>query len=79
VNFVSAVKNEVVLGVQPSKRIKKPKKTSRFKDSCLYLQKIFIMSEEKSDRPFFDDSTSILVPIYVLICLVIIFGTLFFG
>jgi|GEM_PF-2557950 len=37
------------------------------------------MSAENSNRPYFDDSTSILVPIYVVICLVIIFGTILFG
>lgn len=37
------------------------------------------MSTEKSDRPYFDDSTSILVPIYIVIALVIIFGTVLFG
>lgn len=37
------------------------------------------MSTEKSNHNYFDDSTSILVPIYTIIALVIIFGTLFFG
>ncbi|MBI3134527.1 MAG: hypothetical protein HYZ14_07590 [Bacteroidetes bacterium] len=32
-----------------------------------------------SERAYFDDSTSILTPVYVIIMLVIIFGVLFFG
>jgi len=32
-----------------------------------------------SDRPYFDDSTSILVPVYIVIALIVIFGTVFFG
>jgi len=37
------------------------------------------MSEEKSDHVYFDDSTSILVPIYVVLALVVIFGVVLFG
>jgi hypothetical protein len=37
------------------------------------------MSAEKSNRPYFDESTSILVPIYVAIALIVIFGTVLFG
>lgn len=33
----------------------------------------------ESDRPYFDDSTSILTPVYIIIALIIIFGTVFFG
>lgn len=32
-----------------------------------------------SDRVYFDDSTSILAPVYIVIALLVIFGTLFFG
>jgi NADH-quinone oxidoreductase subunit L len=32
-----------------------------------------------SDRPYFDDSTSILTPVYIIIALIVIFGTLFFS
>jgi hypothetical protein len=35
------------------------------------------MSSEKSDYNYFDESTSILAPIFIIIALVIIFGTLF--
>jgi NADH-quinone oxidoreductase subunit L len=31
------------------------------------------------DRPYFDDSTAVLAPVYIIIALVVIFGTLFFG
>ncbi len=35
------------------------------------------MSSEKSDYSYFDESTSILVPIYIVIAFIILFGTLF--
>lgn len=31
------------------------------------------------DRPYFDDSTSILAPIFIIIALIVVFGVLFFG
>lgn len=32
-----------------------------------------------ADRPYFDDSTSILAPVYIVIALIVVFGVLFFG
>lgn len=32
-----------------------------------------------SDHAYFDESTSILVPVYIIIALVIVFGVVFFG
>ena len=32
-----------------------------------------------SDRPYFDESTSILTPVYIVIALIVIFVTLFCG
>lgn len=46
----------------------------------LYLyQKFKEMSHENSDRNYFDDSTSILAPVYIIIALGVAFGILFFG
>lgn len=37
------------------------------------------MADQKSDRSYFDDSTSILAPVYIIIALGIAFLTLFLG
>lgn len=37
------------------------------------------MSEHKKERTYFDDSTLVLAPVYIIVALSIIFGTIFFG
>lgn len=37
------------------------------------------MADQNSDRNYFDDSTSILAPVYIVVALGITFGVLFFG
>jgi hypothetical protein len=35
--------------------------------------------DHASDHAYFDESTEILVPVYIIIALVVVFGVLFFG